>query len=129
MDSKALGLVALIALALYLGWRVNRHSMQREPVYGGRPAVLFNFLSAAFFAAIFPTVCMSVLVLHPDMVEIAGIIVNPIILIAVIFALLSLVSALLFAIVESAPLERAQKEQAKRESQGWTEQDAKTSGL
>ena len=129
MDSKALGLVALIALALYLGWRVNRHSMQREPVYGGWPAVLFNFLSAAFFAAIFPTVCMSVLVLHPDMVEIAGIIFNPIILIVVIFALLSLVSALLFAIVESAPLERAQKEQAKRESQGWTEQDAKTSGL
>lgn len=129
MDSKALGLVALIALALYLGWRVNRHSMQREPVYGGWPAALFNFLSAAFFAAIFPTVCMSVLVLHPDMVEIAGIIVNPIILIAVIFALLSLVSALLFAIVERAPLERAQKEQAKRESQGWTEQDAKTSGL
>ena len=129
MDSKALGLVALIALGLYLGWRVNRHSMQREPVYGGWPAVLFNFLSAAFFAAIFPTVCMSVLVLHPDMVEIAGIIVNPIILIAVIFALLSLVSALLFAIVERAPLERAQKEQAKRESQGWTEQDAKTSGL
>lgn len=129
MDSKALGLVALIALALYLGWRVNRHSMQREPVYGGWPAVLFNFLSAAFFAAIFPTVCMSVLVLHPDMVEIAGIIFNPIILIVVIFALLSLVSALLFAIVERAPLERAQKEQAKRESQGWTEQDAKTSGL
>ena len=129
MDSKVLGLVALIALALYLGWRVNRHSMQREPVYGGWPAVLFNFLSAAFFAAIFPTVCMSVLVLHPDMVEIAGIIVNPIILIVVIFALLSLVSALLFAIFERAPLERAQKEQAKRESQGWTEQDAKTSGL
>ena len=129
MDSKALGLVALIALALYLGWRVNRHSMQREPVYGGWPAILFNFLSAAFFAAIFPTVCMSVLVLHPDMVEIAGIIFNPIILIVVIFALLSLVSALLFAIVERAPLERAQKERAKRESQGWTEQDAKTSGL
>ena len=129
MDSKALGLAALIALALYLGWRVNRHSMQCEPVYGGRLAVLFNFLSAAFFAAIFPTVCMSVLVLHPDMVEIAGITFSPIILIVVIFALLSLLSALLFAIVESAPLERARKEKAKRGAQGWTEQDAKTSGL
>lgn len=129
MDSKALGLAALIALALYLGWRVNRHSIQREPVYGGWPAILFNFLSAAFFAAIFPTVCMSVLVLHPDMVEIAGIIFNPIILIVVIFAILSLVSALLFAIVERAPLEQAQKEKAKREGRGWTEQDAKTSGL
>lgn len=129
MDSKALGLAALIALALYLGWRVNRHSMRREPVYGGRPAVLFNFLSAAFFAAIFPTVCMSVLVLHPDMVEIAGITFSPIILIVVIFALLSLLSALLFAIVERAPLERARKEKAKRGAQGWTEQDAKTSGL
>ena len=129
MDSKALGLAALIALTLYLGWRVNRHSIQREPVYGGRPAILFNFLSVAFFAAIFPTVCMSVLILHPEMVEIAGITFNPIVLIVVLFALLSLLSALLFAIVESAPLEQAQKERAKRETQGWTEQDAKTSGL
>lgn len=129
MDSKTIGLAALIALALYLGWRVNRHSIQREPIYGGAFSIFFNYLSGLFFAAIFPTVCMSVLVLHPDMVEIAGIIFNPIILIVVIFALLSLLSALLFAIVESAPLERAQKEQAKREAQGWTEQDAKTSGL
>lgn len=129
MDSKTIGLTALIVLGLYLGWRVNRHSIQREPVYGGAFSVFFNYLSGLFFAAIFPTVCMSVLVLHPEMVNIAGITFNPIVLIVVIFALLSLLSAILFAIVERAPLERALKEQAARAPQGWTEQDAKTSGL
>ena len=129
MDSKTIGLTALIVLGLYLGWRVNRHSIQREPVYGGAFSVFFNYLSGLFFAAIFPTVCMSVLVLHPEMVNIAGITFNPIVLIVVFFALLSLLSAILFAIVERAPLERALKERAARAPQGWTEQDAKTSGL
>lgn len=129
MDSKTIGLATLIILALYLGWRVNRHSIQREPVYGGAFSVFFNYLSGLFFAAIFPTVCMSVLVLHPEMVNIAGIIFNPIVLIVVIFALLSLLSAILFAIVERGPLERALKQQTTRAAQGWTEEDAKTSGL
>ena len=129
MDGKTLGLAALVILALYLGWRVNRHSLKREPVYGGLFAVLFNFLSATFFAAILPTVCMTVLVLHPDMVDIAGVSFNPLILAVVAFSALSLISALLFAAVEKAPRERALHEQAQRESQGWTEQDARTSGL
>lgn len=129
MDSKTIGLAALIILALYLGWRVNRHSIQRESVYGGACSVFFNYLSGLFFAAIFPTVCMSVLVLHPEMVNIAGIIFNPIVLIVVIFALLSLLSAILFAIVERGPLERALEERTTRAAQGWTEEDAKTSGL
>lgn len=129
MDSKTLGLAVLVALVLYLGRLVSKHSMKRQPVYGGGFAVLFNFLSATFFVAILPTICMSILVLHPEMVTIAGISLNPIILIVVIFALLSLVSAILFAVVERAPLEQALKKQAKREAQGWTEQDAKTSGL
>ena len=129
MDSKTLGLAALIALVLYLGWRVSQHSTKREPIYGGAFSAFFNYLSGLFFVAIFPTVCMSVLVLHPEMMNIAGITFNPIVLMVVIFALLSLLSAILFAIVERAPLEQALNQQTKRKAQGWTEQDAKTSGL
>ena len=81
------------------------------------------------FIAILPTVCASVLLLQPDMLSVAGVAISPIIAIVVVLAVLSLVFSVLFAVFERAPLERAQNEKALRESQGWTEQDARTSGL
>jgi len=103
--------------------------MKRSQIYGGPASVLFNFLSGLFFVAILPTVCMSVLVLHPGMVNVAGITLHPILVIVVAFAILSLGSAILFAVVEKAPMELALAEQARREAEGWTEEDARTSGL
>ena len=129
MDTNTIGLIVLILLVLGLGYVVNQHSLKREPVYGGTPAIVFNFLSGLFFVAILPTVCMSVLVLHPAHVNVAGIIFNPVLLAVIVFAVLSLLSAVLFAVVEKAPLEKALAEQASREAEGWTEEDAKTSGL
>lgn len=129
MDTNTIGLIVLVVLVLGLGYVVNQHSMKREPIYGGSLSIVFNFLSGLFFVAILPTVCMSVLVLHPGMVNIAGITFHPIVLTVIVFAVLSILSSILFAIVEKAPLEKALAEQAKRESEGWTEEDAKTSGL
>lgn len=129
MDTTTIGLIVLVILVLSLGYFVNKHSMQRKPVHGGPASMFFNFLSGLFFVAIMPTVCMSVLVLHPGMVDIAGITFNPVVLTVIIFAILSIVASVLFAIVEKTPLENAITEQARREAEGWTEEDAKTSGL
>ena len=129
MDTNTIGLIVLVLLVLGLGYQVNQHSLKREPVYGGTPSIIFNFLSGLFFVAILPTVCMSILVLHPSMVDVAGITFNPILLAIIVLSLLSLISAVLFAIVEKTPLKEAMAEKAKHEAKGWTEEDAKTSGL
>lgn len=129
MDIDTIGIVVLVILVLGLGYVVNQHSLKREPVYGGTPSIVFNFLTGLFFVAIMPTVCMSVLVIHPSMVNVLGITFHPIVLTVIIFGLLSLCSAILFAIVEKTPLEKALAEKAKHKAEGWTEEDAKTSGL
>ena len=130
MDNiDTLAVIVLVVLVLGLGYIVNQHSLKREPVYGGTPSIIFNFLSGLFFVAIMPTVCMSVLIIHPSMANIAGVTVHPIVLTVIIFGLLSLFSSILFAIVEKTPLKNALADKAKRKSEGWTEEDAKTSGL
>lgn len=130
MDTNIIiGLIILIVLVLGLGTLVHKHSTQREPVYGGPLSNLFNFLTGLFFVAILPSVCMSILVFRPSHVDVAGITFNPVLLMIIVLAVLSLVSAVMFAIVEKMPLEQALAEKAKRQAEGWTEEDAKTSGL
>ena len=122
---------------------IHRRSLQREPVHGGGRWVihrrLLQFLvpGCALWRSL-PTVCASVLFLHPELVEISGITVNPLVLIVVgpcelVEALLSQrafsgeLSSFLFALVEKAPAERARREMTQTQSLGWTEQDAKSS--
>ncbi len=130
MDTNTIiGLIVLVVVVFGLAYVVNQHSMRRKPIYGGPPSILFNFLAGLFFVAILPTICMSVFVFHPGMINVLGITFHPIVFIIVFFALLSLVSTILFAIVEKSPMQSAIAEQARREAQGWTEEDARTSGL
>lgn len=129
MDIKTIVLIALVALVAWLGWQVHRRSTGQQAIYGGAPAAIFNFLSGLCFAAILPTVCASVLVLHPEMVDVAEITLSPIVIILVGLALLSLLFSILFALFERRPLERARQDTALHDAQGWTEQDAKSSGL
>ena len=129
MDTNTIGIIVLVLLVLWLGYLVNQHSLKREPVYGGTTSIIFNFLAGLFFVAILPTVCMSIFVFHPGHVDVAGITFNPVLLIVIVFALLSLASSILFAVVEKAPLDKALAEKAKHEAEGWTEEDARTSGL
>ena len=130
MDSNTIGLIVLVVFVLGLGVLVHQHSTRREPVHGGALSNLFNFLTGVFFVAILPSVCMTILVFRPShTVDVAGIAFNPLVLTVIILAILSIVSAILFAVVEKVPLQQALAEQAKREAEGWTEEDAKTSGL
>ncbi len=129
MDIKTVVLIALLALVAWLGWQVHRRSIRQQPIYGGAPAALFNFLSGLCFAAILPTVCASVLFLHPDMLEVAGITLSPIIVLLLGLGLLSLVFSILFALFERRPMERERQNSALRDAQGWTEHDARSSGL
>ena len=132
MQASSLELIAMLALlliALRLGFVVHGRSAARQPIFGGPASALFNYLSAACFAAILPTVLMIVIVLQPEHVEVAGMIWHPLILAVLALAVGSFGFALLHAIVERGPLEGARQDEADREALGWTEADAKSSGL
>ena len=122
-------LLALLMIALRLGIVAHNRSAARQPIFGGPASALFNTLSAACFAAILPTVLMIVIVLQPDHVELAGMTWHPLILAVLALAVGSFGFALLHAIIERGPLERARQDEADRQSLGWTEADAKSSGL
>lgn len=126
---KLIGLLALIVIALRLGWLVHQRSVARKPIRGGGFSELFSFLSGLCFVSILPTILMSILVLHPDAVQLAGMAWHPLILTVVALGLGSFVFAFLHALVERGPLARALQAEASRQSLGWTEEDARSSGL
>lgn len=126
---KPLTLLALAAIVLRLGLLVHRRSGADKPIHGGALSQMLNFLSGLCFVAILPTVCLSVLILHPEAVRFAGITWHPILFIVLALGLGSFAFALLHAAFERAPLQRAQQEADAIKARGWTEQDAKTSGL
>ncbi len=126
---KPLTLLALAAIVLRLGLLVHRRSDADKPIHGGALSQMLNFLSGLCFVAILPTVCLSVLILHPEAVRFAGITWHPILFIVLALGLGSFAFALLHAAFERAPLQRAQQEADAIKARGWTEQDAKTSGL
>ena len=126
---KILGVLALVAIVLRLGWLVHQRSIERQPIRGGGLSACFSFLSGLCFVAILPTILMSILVLHPAAVELAGMTWHPLILAVAALGLGSFAFAFLHALVERAPLERALQAEASRERLGWTEEDARSSGL
>ena len=126
---EMLALLALLLIALRLGYVVHNRSSARQSIFGGPASALFNFLSAACFAAILPTVLIIVIALRPEHVELAGMVWHPLILAVLALASGSFAFALLHAVAERGPLARARQEEADRQSRGWTEQDAKSSGL
>ena len=126
---QLLGLIALVVIVLRLGWLVHQRSIERQPIRGGGLSAFFSFLSGLCFVAILPTILMSILVLHPAAVELAGLTWHPLILTVVALGLGSFAFAFLHALFERAPLGRALQAEASRGALGWTEEDARSSGL
>ena len=129
LELKAITLLALAAIVLRLGWLVQQRSRHRKPIHGGAASLLFNFLSGMCFVAILPTVCLTVLVLRPEAVALAGLSWHPLLLAVLTLAIGSLGFALLHALAERGPMKRALQQKAAREARGWTEEDAVSSGL
>ncbi len=127
--SNIVGLAALVVIVLWLGRRVHSRSESQQPIHGGAASKSFNFLSSLCFAAILPTVLMTVIVFHPDVVKVAGIVWHPLILAVLALGLGSYGFALLHAIAERGSLDRTLQQIGAQEERGWTEEDARSSGL
>ena len=127
--AKTFGLAALTIGVFVLGWLVYKRSVAMQPIYGGVLSSTCNYLSGTCFAAILPTVLMTVLVFHPENVSFAGLVWHPLLLAVLMLGLGSYAFALLHALFERGPLERATQQKTALEERGWTEADAKASGL
>lgn len=117
MDNRVLLVFGLIGFGLIFGILTARSSEKRQKIHGGPLSRFFNYLASSTMTALTPTALISIFIFRLHLLEIALIVVG-------IFTATFIFLAL-YAIVEQPALTRL----SPAEDVGWTEQDAKTSGL
>ena len=117
MDNALIALVVGLVCALVLGYFTAQGALRREPVYGGSAAQFFHYIGAAGVTGTLPVVLASLILRGGFSLAFP---------LALSFMGTSLVALVIFAIIELPARERAE---SLAESRGWTEEDARTSGL
>ena len=112
--------IVCIIFAVIFGPLTARSSLRREPVHGGLLPVLFNLLGASALVAVLPGV-ITALVLGGGFR-----LAFPLALACVA---ISLGALMIFAALEYPARSRFEAEQQRKTEQGWTEEDARRSGL
>ena len=113
MSNAVIALLIGLGFALVLGYFVARSSARREKIYGGQAAHALNYIASAGVAGTLPVVLASLILRGGFGLAFP---------LAVSFMVVSLISLVIFAIIELPA-------RSKATGQGWTEQDARTSGL
>lgn len=101
---------------LVAGWFVSQQSTKREAIYGGTNAHILHYLATATMTSL-PVMVLVVAISRGFWVAL---------LTALGVTMISWIFLLTFAIIEKHPREVTL---SKRVNRGWTEQDARTSGL
>ncbi|MBZ0297609.1 MAG: hypothetical protein K8L99_33945 [Anaerolineae bacterium] len=118
MDDLLLKILAVTAVfALIFGPLATRSSMRREPVYGGTLAKVFHFLGVTLLVVVLPSVLTALILGGGFRVAFP---------VGMTLLLSSLVMLVIFAVFERPARTAAL---ADAEDRGWTEKDARTSGL
>ncbi len=113
-------LIAALAFAVTLGPLTARSTIKREPLYGGFPAHLFNFLGSMGFVALLPSVLAGLLIG-------AGLAGLPV---AIVLLLSSLLFFMIAAIFELPARKRLKLDAPQQDDEPtWTEANARQSGL
>lgn len=110
-------LAVLVIAALFLGTLAARSSSKREAILSGSPATIFHYLANAIMSVVTLTVLASVFVLRLELLTIVVVIVG--------MVAISLVLLMIYAAFEKPAIEKKKLE----DDRGWTEEDARTSGL
>jgi len=118
MSKELITFIVLVIVGIVLGYTTSRSSKQRESLHGGAAAEFFHFLNAGLVAMIAPTMLTCIFVLRLHLTEL--------LIIAVSLFGLGLISSILHAVFEKPAIALAL---ANAEDAGWTEEDARTSGL
>jgi len=113
-----------VVFGLIAGFFVARASARSEPIYAGGSASFLHYLVCSIVSAMPVTIIGVVITSH----DLGGtwVRLGYALLTAIVFSGMMYGSALLFANQERPARERAIAEQ---EASGWTEKDARTSGL
>jgi hypothetical protein len=110
-------LIIWAAFAIVFGPFLTRSSIRRSPVRGGVLAHLFHFIAATAAVAVVPTIIAALVFGGGFRLAFP---------LALTLMLTSLFSLVIFAIIEKPAI---QTYEASLEDRGWTEEDARTSGL
>lgn len=117
MSNALQALLVDIVFALIVGYFVARRANEKESTRGGTPALALNYIASGAMIAILPAILINSFVFHN------GWGFN------VLYALGSVATALLalmgYAVIEMP----ARAHQKPAEDHGWTEEDARKSGL
>lgn len=117
MSRELIVLVILVVCGVVFGWTTAQSSLKREKIHSSGLARVFHYLSSALMAALTPAVLLFIFVLHLPFLTAIGIAIS-------MFAL-SVLFLVPFAFLEKPALEAARA----KEDRGWTEKDARESGL
>ncbi len=118
IQSQQTAILVSLVIAVIGGYFISRRAAKHEKIYGGALPVAFNYVTSAAMITIAPSVLCSTLVLHNDF----GFTV--LMVLSIVF--IAIVSTMLFGFFENAPRKAAT---SKKVDRGWTEEDARTSGL
>lgn len=118
MTTETIAILGLIVFGLVFGALTARSSMRREAITANSSlAKVSHYLAASILCTVTPSVLVSIFVLHLGFVGAVSV--------AVVMFAIALVLLLPYGILERPALE----EKAKHQDQGWTKEDALTSGL
>jgi hypothetical protein len=113
MDTPLLAFLIGLGCGLVLGYFTARSSAKREKIYGGQTALIFHYIGAAAVTGVLPVVLASLILGGGFRTAFP---------LALSFMVTGFLALVVFAIIEQ-PARSAQL------SKGWTEQDARTSGM
>lgn len=108
----------LVIGGVLLGFWAANQSQQRDPLRGGIPSRIFHQITASIMISLTPTVLTCIIILRIPILQVVGLIV--------VMVAIALASMMAHAYFEKPAIENYVDEAAKR---GWTEEDARTSGL
>lgn len=122
--------VGLAFFGLVVGTLTARSSDKREKIRTDNPAArFFHYLACSIMSIIAPTILVTVFIVHPHWATIGGIAISPfmqLIGIAAILFVLAIALLIPYGTFEKPALAAYA---AKQEDRGWTEKDARESGL
>lgn len=115
MDRSQTIVLTTLILALLFSWRTVRASIRREKIHGGLPARIFHYVGVTAYLGVVPSALLGTIFVGPLKLGIP---------LALTYLLVALVALFLYAVWESSA-----RANIVLEDRGWTEYDARSSGL
>lgn len=126
--TDTLAVVGLVIFGIIVGYFAAREGNSRDEVHGGSLAQGLNYIASALMISIAPSVLVMALIMHPEWITISGIDIAP--FVQMLGIALTMMAIAYLLTIPMAMLEKPHLlKLASQEDSGWTEADARSSGL